>query len=161
MPDSRHVLLCAPTGSAAYNVAGYTCTLHRPLLIPVEQTKLDNYILLANEKLASLKESLGEVKIMITDEISMVGCDMLLKIHRRLCDIMGNQEPFGGVSVLAVGDVLQLPPLAQFPVFTTPSDELSAIYGSLWITHFTNWQKLSPSAGWRRIYILTQRNKSW
>ena len=132
--DSRHVLVCAPTGTAAYNVSGYT--IHSALLIPIEQTKFDDYIPLSNEKLASLKESLGDVKILIIDEISMVGCDMLLTIHRRLCDIMGNEEPFGGISVLAVGDLLQLPPVGQFPVFDPPSDELAAIYGSLWTTHF-------------------------
>ena len=113
--DSRHVLVCAPTGTAAYNVSGYT--IHSALLIPIEETKFDDYIPLSNEKLASLKESLGDVKILIIDEISMVGCDMLLTIHRRLCDIMGNEEPFGGISVLAVGDLLQLPPVGQFPVF--------------------------------------------
>ena len=42
---------------------------------------------------------------------------MLLTIHRRLCGIMGNEEPFGGVSILAVGDLLQLPPLGQFPIY--------------------------------------------
>ena len=132
--DSRHVLVCGPTGTAAYNVAGYT--LHSALLIPIEQTKFDDYVPLSNEKLASLKESLGDVKIMIIDEISMVGSDMLLTIHRRLCDIMGNEEPFGGVSILAVGDLLQLPPVGQFPIYNSPSDELAAIYGSLWTTHF-------------------------
>lgn len=49
---------------------------------------------------------------------------------------MGNQDPFGGVSVLAVGDLLQLPPVGQKAVFTTPTDELASIYGSLWNTHF-------------------------
>ena len=46
--DSRHVLVCVPTGTAAYNVAGYT--LHSELLIPVEQTKFDDCIPLANKK---------------------------------------------------------------------------------------------------------------
>ncbi|XP_033726656.1 ATP-dependent DNA helicase RRM3-like [Pecten maximus] len=61
---------------------------------------------------------------------------MLLTVHRRLCDLMGSDEPFGGVSVLAVGDLLQLPHVAQKPVFSPPSDQLAAIYGSLWCNHF-------------------------
>ena len=61
----------------------------------------------------------------------MVGSDTLLTIHRRLCDIMSNTLLFGGISILAVGDLLQLPAVAQKPVFAEPSDEMSAIYGSL------------------------------
>ena len=49
---------------------------------------------------------------------------------------MSNTEPFGGISILAVGDLLQLPAVAQKPIFATPSDEMSAIYGSIWQTHF-------------------------
>lgn len=60
---------------------------------------------------------------------------MLLTVHRRLCDNTGNDQPFGGVSVLAVGDLLQLPPVAQKSVFSPPSDEMAAIYGTLW-EHF-------------------------
>lgn len=98
--------------------------------------KSDDYIPLSGEKLASLKQLITNVKIIIIDEISMVGSDILLTVHRRLCDIFGNEEPFGGVSVLAVGDLLQLPPVAQKPVFSLPTDEMAAIYGSLWQHHF-------------------------
>lgn len=66
----------------------------------------------------------------------MVGADTLLTIHRWLCDIMTNSQPFGGMSILCVGDLLQLPPVAQRPVFSEPSDEMAAIYGSLWQTLF-------------------------
>ena len=72
----------------------------------------------------------------IIDEISMVGADMLLTIHRRLCDIMDSDEPFEGLSILAVGDMMQLPPVAQSPVYALPSDDLAALYGSLWGKHF-------------------------
>lgn len=78
------------------------------------------------------------------DEISMVGADTLLTIHRRLCDIMSNTQPFGGISILAVGDLLQLPAVAQKPIFAKPSDEMSAIYGSLWQTHFQILELTAP-----------------
>ena len=125
-----HILVCAPTGAAAYNITGYT--LHAAFLLPLHMKHTDDYIPLSGDKLASLKEMMGNVKIVVIDEISMVGADMLLTVHRRLCDIMGNEEPFGGVSVLAVGDLLQLPPVAQKAVFNPPSDDMAAIYGSLW-----------------------------
>ena len=132
--NDQHVLVCAPTGSAAYQISGHT--LHAAFLLPINQRKTDDYIPLSGERLANVKEALGSVKLLIIDEVSMVGADMLLTVHRRLCDIMTNDEPFGGISILAVGDLLQLPPVAQKPVYALPSDEMARIYGSLWQNHF-------------------------
>ena len=132
--EETHILVTAPTGAAAYNVSGYT--LHSAFLLPLNTKASDDYVPLTGEKLAGLKESIGNIKLLTIDEISMVGADMLLIIHRRLCDIMTSDEPFGGISVLAVGDLLQLPPVAQRSVFALPSDEIAAVYGSLWQTHF-------------------------
>ena len=132
--DHNHVLVCAPTGTAAYNIAGHT--IHSAFLLPIIESKYDDYVPLSHEKLAGLKEAIGDIKILVLDEISMVGTDQLLTIHRRLCDIMGNEDPFGGVSVLAVGDLLQLPPVGKFPIFDLPTDETAALYGSLWQNHF-------------------------
>ena len=44
----------------------------------------------------------------IIDEVSMVGFNMLLEIHKRLQQIKGvsNDIVFGGVSILAVGELL-------------------------------------------------------
>ncbi|WAR27348.1 LOW QUALITY PROTEIN: PIF1-like protein [Mya arenaria] len=91
---------------------------------------------LSGERLASMKETVGDVKLIIIDEISMVSADMLLTIHRLLCDIMGNDQPFGGVSIVAVGDLLQLPPVLQKAVYSLPSDPMASIYGSLWTNQF-------------------------
>ena len=132
--DHNHVLVCAPTGTAAYNIAGHS--IHSAFLLPINESKYDDYVPLSNEKLTGLKEAIGDIKILVLDEISMVGTDLLLSIHRRLCDVMGNQDPFGGVSVLAVGDLLQLPPVGRFPIFDPPTDEMAALYGSLWKNHF-------------------------
>ena len=55
--DSRHVLVYRPTGTAAYNVAGNT--LHSALLIPMEQTKFDDYILLSNVTISIPKRKSG------------------------------------------------------------------------------------------------------
>ena len=132
--DHNHVLVCAPTGTAAYNIAGHT--IHSAFLLPIIESKYDDYVPLSHEKLAGLKDAIGDIKILVLDEISMVGTDQLLSIHRRLCDIMGNEDPFGGVSVLAVGDLLQLPPVGKFPIFDLPTDETAALYGSLWQNHF-------------------------
>ncbi|XP_071480520.1 uncharacterized protein [Diadema antillarum] len=129
-----HILVCAPTGAAAYNIAGHTC--HAAFKLPIQKRKDDDYIPLSTEKLASMKEALQDTKVVIIDEMSMVSADMLLTIHRRLCDVMGSNEPFGGVSILAVGDLMQLPAVAQRPIYMPPDDEIAAEYGSLWTSHF-------------------------
>ena len=126
--QEKHILVTAPTGAAAYNISGHT--LHSAFLLPC--TRSDDYIPLSSEKLAALKEEIGNTKVLVIDEISMVGADMLLTIHHRLCDIMGNDDAFGRVSILAVGDLLQLPPVAQKVVYSLPTDGLAALYGSLW-----------------------------
>ena len=72
----------------------------------------------------------------IRDEVSMVGSNMLLEIHKRLQQIKGvsDDKVFGGVSILAVGDLYQLPPVGQAPLFSTVSDCYGS--GSLWVDHF-------------------------
>lgn len=88
--------------------------------MPLQTKKTDDYIPLSTEKLAVVKETFSAIKLIVIDEISMVGADTLLTIHRRLCDIMSNTQSFGGISILAVGDLLQLPAVAQKPIFAKP-----------------------------------------
>lgn len=49
---------------------------------------------------------------------------------------MTSDAPFGGVSILAVVDLFQLPPVGQKPELEPISDPLAALYGSLWRKHF-------------------------
>ena len=62
---------------------------------------------------------------------------MLLEIHKRLQQIKGVSADvtFGGVSILAVGDLYQLPPVGQPLLFSTVSDCYAQLYrsGSLWV----------------------------
>ena len=70
----------------------------------------------------------------------MVGCNMLLEIHKRLQQIKGvlPNVMFGGVSILAVGDLYQLPPVGQPALFDTVTDAYARLYGSgsLWKDEF-------------------------
>ncbi|MEW8547603.1 MAG: AAA family ATPase [Candidatus Thiodiazotropha sp.] len=133
--DEITVMVCAFTGAAAFNVEGHT--LHSAFHLPVGESKQDDYIRLSNEQLAAMRSKLGSLCILIIDEISMVGTDQLLTIHRRLAEVMTSDDPFGGVSILAVGDLFQLPPVGHTPVFEAPKDPVvAALYGSLWKKHF-------------------------
>ena len=89
---------------------------------------------LSDKKRAELRENLSELKLVIIDEISMVGADMLYRIHLRLCTIFNTDEflPFANVNIMLVGDLLQLPPVLGLHVFREPKNEaLKAAYNGL------------------------------
>ena len=135
-PDDVIALLTAPTGVAAFNINGMT--LHSAFLLG--RSKYSGFQPLSHEKLNTLRTKLSRLMIVIIDEVSMVGSNMLLEIHRRLQQIKGvsDDKVFGGVSILAVGDLYQLPPVGQAPLFSTVSDCYAQLYGSgsLWVDHF-------------------------
>ena len=73
-----------------------------------------------------MRNNLGQLKLLIIDEISMVGANMLYRIHLRLSDTFQTDPekvPFGGINVMLVGDLLQLPPIRQSQVFQSPEDK--------------------------------------
>ena len=108
-PNDLVIQLTAPTGTAAYNIGGVT--LHNFFQLPLGQS--NNHTNLSSDKLASLRNRLSKLKILIIDEISMVGADMLAQLHERLQVItcLPGDIPFGCISILAVGDLQQLPPV--------------------------------------------------
>ena len=57
-----------------------------------------------------LRARLSGLRYLIIDEISMVSATTLLHVHRRLVEGTGNNGPYGGVSVIFIGDFFQLPP---------------------------------------------------
>ena len=60
------------------------------------------------------------VEVVIIDEFSMVSADNLYNLHKRLQEIFFSEEPFGGRSVLLVGDILQLGPVRAAPIYAEP-----------------------------------------
>ena len=113
-PGDVTVLLTAPTGVAAFNISGMT--LHAAFTLNIGKF---GYQPLSSEKLNTLRTKLSNLLLLIIDEVSMVGSNMLLEIHKRLQQIKGvsSDKIFGGVSILAVGDMYQLPPVGQPAVF--------------------------------------------
>ncbi|XP_032445815.1 uncharacterized protein LOC116736996 [Xiphophorus hellerii] len=102
------VLLTAFTGTAAYNISGKT--LHSILKLP--KSLKPPYKGLGNS-LDEVRAVLSNVEILIVDEISMVSKDLLAYVDWRFQQIKGNNRFMGGVSVLAVGDFFQLPPVGR------------------------------------------------
>ncbi|XP_069105751.1 uncharacterized protein [Argopecten irradians] len=115
-PDSPVILLTSPTGTASYNIGG--TTLHAALHLPRGRY----YSLRSNPSLlATFRTTMSQLKILVIDEISMVGRTMFTHIHKRLQEAKGTDGSgtlFGGVSILAVGDFYQLPPVQQHKLLT-------------------------------------------
>uniref|UniRef100_A0AAR2L016 ATP-dependent DNA helicase n=1 Tax=Pygocentrus nattereri TaxID=42514 RepID=A0AAR2L016_PYGNA len=127
-PDEIHVLLTAPTGVSAYNIDA--ATIHTCLSIG-KDIKLP-YQPLGDDKINSLRSKLGNLQILIIDEISMVDHKLLAYVHGRLRQIKqtGDYSPFGKVSIIAVGDFYQLGPVKGKPLYTEPTGV------NLWQNHF-------------------------
>ena len=121
-PSLPKVLLIAPTGVAAVNISG--TTINAALSIPKDVDP--NLSPLSDQKKTLLRLTLCELKLIIIDEISMVSNNKLLHIHQRLTEIFGSpgSKLFADISIIAVGDLYQLPPIQQRPVFCDYSNEL-------------------------------------
>ena len=115
-PELPSVLLMAPTGVAAININ--RTTVHSALAIPRECG--NNVPSMSDQKRTQMRMSLAELKLIIIDEISMVSNMGLLHIHQRLKEIFAtpSSEVFAGISILALGDFYQLPPIQSATVFS-------------------------------------------
>ena len=78
---------------------------------------------------ASLKNRLTEVRMVLTDELSMVSSDLFYQIHARLVDIFlcNVTVAFSGLAVVFLGDFLQLPLVRGKPMYACV-DEIDKIY---------------------------------
>ncbi|VDI71350.1 Hypothetical predicted protein, partial [Mytilus galloprovincialis] len=102
-PDDIRILLCAPTGKAAYNINGLT--IHNAFQIQPNKG-LDQS--LSCDVLNTLRMKYRNLSLILIDEISMVGNKMFSLLERRLKKIKGSNCSFGGsqkVKVKAVDTV--------------------------------------------------------
>ena len=106
----------APTGLAAFNVGGVT--IHRLLQLPIEhEGRPARYWRLGKDALKVMHASLSQLHLLIVDEVSLVSSLNLVYIHLRLEEIVARNQWFGGINVLFVGDILQLPPVNGASVY--------------------------------------------
>ena len=102
-PDDVRVLLTAPTVTATQNNGGVT--LHSAFLLPLDQTK--SFATLSDDKRNTLRSKTSNLQLLINDEISMVGTNLFLQLHCRLCEMKFSKQPFGDVIVLVFVDIYQ------------------------------------------------------
>lgn len=113
MLDQRksNYLLLAPTGVAAQNVGG--ATIHSTLQVITTQGGFRTRAY-ANQE---LKNRLKKIDTIILEEVSMISAELLNFISDTFANLNNNAIPFGGINVITVGDLAQLPPITGQPVF--------------------------------------------
>lgn len=102
--------ITASTGIAATHIGGMTIHSWSGLGI---KTKLDKYDL---DKIASseyISKRIRKTKVLIIDEISMLSTNMLDMVDLICREVKQNEEAFGGIQVVLVGDFFQLPPIMR------------------------------------------------
>jgi PIF1-like helicase/HRDC domain/UvrD-like helicase C-terminal domain len=111
----KNIVIAAPTAVAALNAGGMT--LHSLFQIPfgplipevANGRDLGDSFKLSREKVILLTK----LELLIIDEISMVRADVIDRIDAILQKVKGISLPFGGVQLLMIGDLYQLPPVYQ------------------------------------------------
>jgi len=99
-------MVVAPTGIAALNIGG--TTINSAFRIGFETIPV-----ITKSKDPRFAKLLRNLELLIIDEVSMVRAPMLDAISQSLQIHRNSQEPFGGVHVLACGDLFQLPPIIK------------------------------------------------
>ena len=99
-------MVVAPTGIAALNIGG--TTINSAFRIGFETIPL-----ITQSKDPRFGKLLRNLELLIIDEVSMVRAPMLDAISQSLQIHRNSEEPFGGIHVLACGDLFQLPPIIK------------------------------------------------
>lgn len=119
----KEYIVTAPTGVAAINAGGVT--LHSLFQLPFSAVVVDwNTIwkLTAHERMEAIgvkqlrkdkRRLLQRIELLVIDEVSMLRADYLDAIDIVLRSVRGNWTPFGGVQLLLIGDLYQLPPVVR------------------------------------------------
>lgn len=137
----KKMAITAPTGVAAMNAGG--TTLHALFWLPfgvfIEDYTLkwdeqDNNIynksrLFSTIKLTKQRRAiLQELELLVIDEVSMVRADTLDAIDVILKSVRRDMRPFGGVQVLFIGDLYQLPPVVKDAEWQVLRDHYSSMF---------------------------------
>jgi DNA-binding CsgD family transcriptional regulator len=137
----KQLAVVAPTGVAAINAGGVT--IHSFLQLPLspfipagevwgnpDDSAVNKNSLLGSQRMTREKRKvLQELELLIIDEVSMVRCDTLDAVDTVLRHVRKRySENFGGIQVLFIGDMYQLPPVINDEEWELLSDYYSSPY---------------------------------
>ncbi len=123
----KRTVIVAPTGIAALNAGGVT--IHSFFQLPFSAfvpdfnfTVYGGNVKIENKKSlkqhfrlnANRKAMFQNLELLIIDEVSMLRADLLDAMDWMLRNVRQTNDPFGGVQVLFIGDLFQLPPVVKY-----------------------------------------------
>jgi len=114
-------MVVAPTGVAALNIGGSTIN-------SAFRIGFDTFPVIQESKDPRFKKLLKNLELLIIDEISMVRAPMLDAISETLQIHRNSSKPFGGIHVLACGDLFQLPPVVKENEETAIFERYQSVY---------------------------------
>lgn len=135
----KKVAVTASTGIAATHLGGTTIHTWSGLGIRDFLTKDDERWLEGNDKLI---KRYNATDVLVIDEVSMLHGARLDMLDQTAKILRKNEAPFGGLQVILVGDLFQLPPVTRGP------GAIDFVYGS------AAWADLNP-----RICYITEQHR--
>lgn len=105
----------APSSAAAVGIGGLT------IQSMLHEGRIKNYheSALTQTDISAIETEWRNIDYCIIDEISMVGCYMLARLHK-ITTIAKHTEPtaaFGGINMIFLGDFVQYPPVLDRPLY--------------------------------------------
>jgi uncharacterized protein YpbB/GTPase SAR1 family protein len=122
----KNTVVVAPTGIAALNAGGVT--IHSMFQLPfggfIPDNSASNFAdnlkfetpatMRRHFRMSGQKRSvIQNMELLIIDEVSMLRSDLLDAIDFMMQSVRKKKQPFGGVQVLFIGDLMQLPPIIR------------------------------------------------
>ncbi|CAF4065605.1 unnamed protein product, partial [Adineta steineri] len=134
--NRTHTIRClAPSSAAAVGIDGLTI---QSMLHEGRNKTYDNHTLTQTD-LSTIETEWRNIDYCLIDEISMVGCYMLARLHR-ITTIAKHTEstiPFGGINMIFLGDFVQYPPVLDRPLYSnilSPTDTLANTMNTINLT---------------------------
>ncbi len=130
-PSAKRMIITAPTGVAAINAGGVT--LHSFFQLPfgpfipgseAHEKNRQRMFRFSKEK----KRIIKSLDMLVIDEISMVRADLLDAVDAVLRQHRRNEQPFGGVQLLMIGDLHQLSPVAKQNEWQLLREHYASVY---------------------------------
>ena len=149
----KNTIVVAPTGIAALNAGGVTIHsffqlpfagfIPDPDFVPQEEgiyfetpKSIKRHFKLHSTKLHLLQS----LELLIIDEVSMLRADVLDAMNEMLQHVRKSKLPFGGIQVLFIGDLWQLPPVVK----ATEWEVLRHFYAGIYFFNAWVMQELQP-----------------
>jgi len=148
---TKNFVIVAPTGVAAINAGGVTIhsQFNLPLTSFIPSSDWVDLNVVTNRRALvehmqfrkDKRKVIQEMELLIVDEVSMVRSDILDAVDFVMRTVRRNSKPFGGVQVMLIGDMHQLPPVVKDNEWSV----LKNYYSSPYFFDSVVWKQLNAA----------------